>query len=93
MAENSYDSELIGWADEPKRDQEGNVRAWKVALSATNLKDLEQFQTEKGYVYLTLFTSKSGKAMCSVYNPKSAKAQEAASATKGKAKVADDLPF
>lgn len=92
MSENKYDSELIGWADEPKRDESGNIRSWKVCLSATHLEDLKQFKTQKGYVYLTLFTSKAGKPMCSVYNPNSEAAQTQPKASQA-ATVENDLPF
>jgi len=93
MSEKKYDSDLIGFVDEPKRGDGGEIRSWKIALSATHLEDLQKYKTEKGYVYITLFFSRAGKPMASVYNPHSEGAKEYKSNTPKKEAVEDDLPF
>jgi len=92
MSEKKYDSDLIGFVDEPKRTENGDIRSWRISLSATHLEDLQKYKTEKGYVYLTLFFSRAGKPMASVYNPHSEATKEYNSGNKKEA-VADDLPF
>lgn len=90
--EKKYDSELIGFVDQPKRNEKGDIVAWKLSLSATHLEDLQKFKTEKGWVYLTMFFSKAGKPMASVWNPNSEAAKEYKS-EKVADTQSDDLPF
>ena len=107
MSETKYDSELIGWADDPIYSDNGDLISWTVRLKDTELKDiLENYTTkrdEKGHggnARLKLFMSKNGKACASIYNFNSEAAKErrekAIAMSKEKAVTADDggdLPF
>lgn len=95
----SYDSILVGWVDEPKYNESGELINWRVKLKEHELKEmLDKYLTAKsdrggGNVYLTLFMSKSGKACCRVYDPNSEGAKQARAAKADKQAVGDDLPF
>lgn len=88
----SYDSDLIGYVDEPKF-YEGKLSSWRISLSAAQIADLPKYQTEKGNVYITLKLSKAGKPMGQVYNPHSEKAKSNATEHKANTSGASDLPF
>jgi|LauGreDrversion4_2_1035121.scaffolds.fasta_scaffold208406_3 hypothetical protein len=88
----SYDSDLIGYVDEPKF-YEGKLSSWRISLSAAQIADLPKYQTEKGNVYITLTLSKAGKPMGKIYNPHSEKAKAGAAEHKAKTGGASDLPF
>jgi hypothetical protein len=96
MPEYKKDSELLGWADEPQKLDDGRL-TWRVKFKKHELQDMiDKYTTtvtEKGggNVYLTLFQSKSGKACCRVYDPNSEGAKEARA--KKQASLQDDLPF
>lgn len=93
MAEKqSYDSDLIGWVDEPKY-YENKLSSWRISLSAAQIADLPKYQTEKGNVYITLRMSKTGKPLGQIYNPRSEKAQAEAVNHKANTGGNDDLPF
>jgi hypothetical protein len=83
MSDKKYDSELVGWADEPKFNDNGELMSWSVRLKDHELQDiLKQYITKRdeegrgGNAYITLFMSKNGKACARVYNPNSEAAKE-----------------
>ena len=83
MSDKKYDSELVGWADEPKLNDNGELMSWSVRLKDHELQDiLKQYITKRdeegrgGNAYITLFMSKNGKACARVYNPNSEAAKE-----------------
>lgn len=83
MSEQKYDSVLIGWADEPKYNDNQELISWNLRLKDHELKDmLDQYVTSRndqgqgGNVYITLFMSKNGKACARVFNPNSEAAKE-----------------
>ena len=94
----NYDSVLVGWTEEPKRNDNGDIVAWSVKLKDHELQDMldkyTTIKTEKGggNVYLTLFMSKNGKACARVFDPNSEGAKERRNA-KSEQVVEDDLPF
>jgi|TARA_Y100000289_G_scaffold65816_1_gene80289 hypothetical protein len=97
----NYDSVLVGWTDEPKRNDNGDIVAWTVKLKDHELQDMiDKYTTTKnekggGNVYLTLFMSKSGKACARVFDPNSEGAKERRNAKAEASTVGtdDDLPF
>jgi hypothetical protein len=94
----NYDSVLVGWTEEPKRNDNGDIVAWSVKLKDHELQDMiDKYTTTKtekggGNVYLTLFMSKNGKACARVFDPNSEGAKERRQA-KQEQVVDDDLPF
>lgn len=103
MSEQKHDSVLVGWADEPRFNDQGELMSWNVRLKDHELKDmLDQYVTSRndqghgGNVYITLFMSKSGKACARVYNPNSEAAKEKRAAKQNTEAVSNDgggLPF
>ena len=102
MSEQKYDSVLIGWADEPKFNEQGEIMSWNLRLKDHELKDmLDKYVTSRneqgqgGNVYVTLFMSKNGKACARVFNPNSEAAKEKRQEKQvANAEKADgDLPF
>lgn len=107
MSENKYDSELIGWADDPIYNENGELISWTVRLKDTELKDiLENYTTKRdengqgGNARLKLFMSKNGKACASIYNFNSDAAKERRERAMVMAKEnsssnddSDELPF
>ncbi len=100
MSDQSYDSVLVGYTEEP-RLYEGQLSSWSVKLKDTELQEmLDKYTTTKnaegqgGNVYLKLFMSKNGKPCCSVFDPNSeaAKAKRAEKKAKAEAETSD-LPF
>ena len=76
--EKEYDSALVGWADPPTYNDEGELLSWKLKLKKHEIEDLlNKYATEvndKGHggnVYLTMFMTRGGKACCRVYDPNS----------------------
>ena len=100
MSEQSYDSVLVGYCEEPRYYEE-NLSSWSVRLKDTELKEMiEKYATrrneagEGGNVYLKIFMSQSGKSCCSVFDPNSEGAKEKRAAKLAKAEAAtDDMPF
>lgn len=83
MSDKKYDSVLVGFAEEPRTNEQGEIIAWSVKLKDHELKEmLDNYVTQRndkghgGNVYLKLFMSKSGKACCSVYDPNSEAAKD-----------------
>jgi hypothetical protein len=108
VSETKYDSDFIGFADDPKLNEDGTIRSWRLTLKENHLADLEKYKTAKGNVYISMMVAKSGKSMATVYNPRSEKAiadmnakqngapqqQQQATAQPGQAFAEnDDLPF
>jgi hypothetical protein len=99
MSDQKYDSVLVGWADEPRYNDNNELMGWQVRLKDTELQEMiEKYATRRdsegkgGNVYLTLFMSKSGKACCRVFDPNSEAAKEKREA-RAEAKTEDALPF
>jgi len=99
MEEKKYDSELIGWVDDPVFGDDGQIISWTIKLKDHELKDiLENYISERdkttghgGNARIKLFMSKNGKACGSVYNWNSEAAKERrakAIAAKAEAKAA-----
>lgn len=74
MSETKYDSDFIGFADDPKTNEDGTIRSWRLTLKDNHLAELEKYKTAKGNVYITMMMSKAGKPMATIYNPRSEKA-------------------
>ena len=97
MSDTKYDSVLVGWTEEPKYNDDGQLIAWTVKLKDHELKDMmDKYLTAKtdkggGNVYLTLFMSKGGKPCARVFDPNSEAAKE--NRAKRQEAVVDDLPF
>ena len=99
MSDQKYDSVLVGYAEEPRRDDNGNILAWTVRLKDHEMTEMVQkyatSRNDKGHggnVYLTMFMSKNGKPCCRVYDPNSEAAKERR-AEKQSATQTDDIPF
>lgn len=100
MSNQKYDSVLVGYAEEPKYNDQGELMAWKVRFRDNELTEIvEKYATQRspdgkgGNVYLTLFMSKGGKPCCRVYDPNSEAAKEWANKRASQAPKGDDLPF
>jgi hypothetical protein len=106
VSETKYDSDFIGFADDPKLNEDGSIRSWRLTLKENHLADLEKYKTAKGNVYITMMVAKSGKSMATVYNPRSEKAIADMNANKSQGTQqqttaqpsqafaeSDDLPF
>jgi|TARA_R100000900_G_scaffold130285_1_gene106287 hypothetical protein len=102
MSEKQYDSVLVGWADDPRYNDNNELLSWSMRLKDDELKDiLQQYVTRRdeegrgGNVYLTMFMSKNGKACARVFNPNSeaAKEKRAAKANTNAEQESADLPF
>jgi len=102
MSDTKYDSVLVGWADDPKYNDNNELMSWNVRLKDNELKDmLDQYVTRRdaegkgGNIYLTLFMSKNGKACARVFNPNSdaAKEKREQKAAQNAQVAQDDLPF
>ena len=99
MSEQKYDSVLVGYAEEPRRGDDGQIIAWTVRMKDHELKEMvEKYATSRnehghgGNVYLTLFMSKNGKSCCRVYDPNSEAAKEKRAAKQAET-ASDDVPF
>ena len=91
-----HDSVLMGWTDDPVM-YEGEISRWSARLHESNIKDIqENYLSEKGYVRIELFMSKSGKPYLRVQDPNSEAVKEYAAKKQAEAasKNNDDaLPF
>jgi hypothetical protein len=99
MSEKKYDSALIGWTEEPKFNDKGELMSWTIKLKDHELKDIasryvtsRNEQGQGGNAYITLRVSKAGKAFATVYDPNSEAAKEKRT-EKQNANASDDLPF
>lgn len=102
MSEKKYDSVLVGWTDDPKYNDKGELMSWSVRLKDHELKDiLDQYITSRdeqgrgGNAYVTLFKSMEGKSHARVFNPNSeaAKEKRAEKQMSNASATADDIPF
>jgi hypothetical protein len=94
-----YESVLIGWADEPSYNENGELMGWSFRLKDNELKDaLDQYTTSRdangqgGNVRFRLFMSKSGKPCLSVWDPNSDAARDRRNTT-AKTQDTSDIPF
>lgn len=101
MSDAKYDSVLVGYAEEPRYTEDGQMMGVGVRFKAHELLEMaEKYATpvneqgQGGNVYLTLFPAKSGKWCCRCYdyNSEAAKTKRAEKAAKAEA-VSDDMPF
>jgi hypothetical protein len=88
----TYTSDIIGFT-EP-----GKFGGYRVSFKIEQLEELKKYANAKGYVNLDIRDAKSGKPMCTVFNPRAAAAQQSGgapvqSAPKQPTLSADDLPF
>lgn len=100
MSDQKYDSVLVGYAEDPRRDDDGNIVAWTVRLKDHEMKEMiDKYATSRndqgqgGNVYLTMFMSKNGKSCCRVYDPNSEAARERRAEKQKAQPVTDDIPF
>ena len=100
MSDKKYDSVLVGYAEEPKYNDQGELMAWKVRFRDSELTEIvDKYATKKtpdgkgGNVYITMFMAKSGKACCRVFDPNSEAAKEWAAKRDSSPAKDDDLPF
>ena len=94
-----YESVLVGWADEPSYNENGELMGWSFRLKDNELKDcIDQYTTKRdangqgGNVRFRLFMSKNGKACLSVWDPNSEAAQERRNNT-AKTQDTETIPF
>ncbi len=99
MSDKQYDSVLVGYADDARHNDEGELMSWSVRFKDTELKEMiDKYATRRnaegqgGNVYVTMFMSKNGKACCRVFDPNSAAAKEKRAA-KAAQQETSDLPF
>ena len=100
MSDKQYDSVLVGYAEEPRYTDNGELMSWARRFKDTELKEMvEKYATQRneqgqgGNLYVTMFMSKNGKACCRVFDPNSAAAKEKRAQKKANQPVADALPF
>jgi hypothetical protein len=82
MSEVKYDSVLMGYVEDPRKNENGEITSWSFSLNREQVADLTKYQTAKGNVSFTMFFSKAGKPMCRVYDPNSEAAKENAAKRK-----------
>ena len=97
MSEKKYNSVLVGYAYEPRYNDDGKIGMWGVKFKDSELKEMiEKYATRRneegqgGNIYVTMFMSKGGKPCCRVFDPNSAAAKEA---RQTKSAATNDLPF
>lgn len=100
MSEKQYDSVLVGYAEEPRYNEEGQLISWNVRFKDNELTEMvEKYATNRneqgqgGNLYVTLFMSKNGKPCCRVFDPNSAAAKERRAAKQAESSTEDALPF
>ena len=100
MSDKQYDSVLVGYAEDPRYNEEGELLSWNVRFKDTELKEMiEKYATSRnaegqgGNLYVTMFMSKIGKPCCRVFDPNSAAAKEKRAAKAAAAQTEDALPF
>ena len=100
MSEKQYDSVLVGYAEEPRYNDDGQLLSWNVRFKDTELKEMiEKYATSRneqgqgGNLYVTMFMSKNGKPCCRVFDPNSAAAKEKRAAKAASKETTSDLPF
>ena len=101
MNDKQYDSVLVGYAEEPRYNEETNeLMSWNVRFKDTELQEMiQKYATKRneqgqgGNLYITMFMSKNGKPCCRVFDPNSAAAKEKRAAKAAATQTTDDLPF
>ena len=100
MSDKQYDSVLVGYAEDPRYNEEGELLSWNVRFKDTELKEMiEKYATSRneqgqgGNLYVTMFMSKNGKPCCRVFDPNSAAAKERRAAKAAETSTEDALPF
>ena len=90
MSDKQYDSVLVGYAEEPRYNDEGQLLLKEmIEKYATSRND----QGQGGNLYVTMFMSKNGKPCCRVFDPNSAAAKEKRAAKAAETSTEDALPF
>jgi len=89
MSDIKYDSVLMGYVDNPRKNENGEITSWSFSLNREQVEDLTKYQTAKGNVSFTMFFSKAGKPMCRVYDPNSEAAIEKAAKRKAESEEVD----
>ena len=99
MSDKQYDSVLVGYSEEPRYNDNGELLSWAVRFKDTELKEMiEKYATSRneqgqgGNLYVTMFMSKNGKPCCRVFDPNSAAAKEKRAA-KLAASDTSEVPF
>ena len=99
MSDKQYDSVLVGYAEDPRYNEEGELLSWNVRFKDTELKEMiEKYATSRneqgqgGNLYVTMFMSKNGKSCCRVYDPNSEAAKQKRAAKQAET-ATDDVPF
>jgi len=99
MSDLKYDSVLVGYTEEPRRNDAGEITSWSVRLKDHEMKEMvDKYATSRnaegqgGNVYLTLFMSKNGKSCCRAFDPNSEAAKEKR-ALKAATTESADMPF
>jgi len=99
MSNKQYDSVLVGYSEEPRYNDDGQLMSWGVRFKDSELKEMiEKYATSRneqgqgGNIYVTMFMSKNGKPCCRVFDPNSASAKERRAAKQAEVSV-DDVPF
>ena len=100
MSEVKYDSVLVGYAEEPRYNEAGELMSWSVRFKDHELKEMiDKYATQRneqgqgGNIYLTQFMSKNCKPCCRCYDPNSAAAKEKRAAKQAATETVDDMPF
>ena len=100
MNDKQYDSVLVGYAEEPRYNEEGQLLSWNVRFKDNELQEMiEKYATKRneegqgGNLYVTMFMSKNGKPCCRVFDPNSAAAKEKRAAKAAANPSEDALPF
>ncbi len=100
MSDQKYDSVLVGYAEEPRYSDDGQLMSWNVRFKDNELTEMVQkYATQRneqgqgGNLYVTLFMSKNGKACCRVFDPNSAAAKEKRAQKAAGQQDGGDLPF
>tara|TARA_R110002096_G_scaffold262524_1_gene456036 strand:- start:146 stop:454 length:309 start_codon:yes stop_codon:yes gene_type:complete len=96
-----YDSVLVGYAEEPRRNDAGEVISWSVRFKGSELDEMRSKyatsvndQGQGDNVYVTMFLSMNNKPCCRVFDPESAAAKERRAAKQAaKEAQSSDLPF
>ena len=83
MSDKQYDSVLVGYAEEPRYNDDGELMSGMSASRTQSFKEMiQKYATKRneegqgGNVYVTMFMSKNGKPCCRVFDPNSAAAKE-----------------
>jgi len=100
MSDVKYDSVLVGYAEEPRLTEDGQMMGVGVRFKAHELVEMaEKYATpineqgQGGNVYLTLFPAKSGKWCCRCFDYNSEAAKEKRAKKEAATMASDEMPF